>query len=160
MRLQAVDTGTLGMRMEKPTPINIDRGDPEEVEVARMHRGVSTSPPADWGSWTNAAGEGRLAGMGLQRAGAAYRGGPARYKQQAVSRTQDGKYGPGANQAYRTGGPAKGNTTRSMSVATQPGPGCRGTTPLVRYVARRGRSGPAAKRKDAQAVGRCDEAKA
>lgn len=39
----AVDAGTVRVRMHQPTPINIDRNDLEEVEVAQMHRGVSPS---------------------------------------------------------------------------------------------------------------------
>lgn len=48
LRLRAVDAGTLGVRMEQPTPINIDRDDPEEVERLRGCIAASLpAPPAD-----------------------------------------------------------------------------------------------------------------
>lgn len=39
--------------------------------------------------------------MQIKKVGSAYRGGPARYKAQTISRIQDGKYGLGTKQAYK-----------------------------------------------------------
>lgn len=52
MRLQAVDASTLGVRMEQPTPINIHKHDPEGVERLRGCIAESLqAPPADWDIW-------------------------------------------------------------------------------------------------------------
>lgn len=102
VKLQAVDASTRGVRMEQPTQVCITEEDPEEYERQRGCTAKSRqAPPGDWDRWTNAAEEGILDGMQIQRTGSAYRGGPTRYKQQTLSRTQDGKYGLGTNQTYR-----------------------------------------------------------
>lgn len=76
--------------MEQPTLTSISNEDPEEVERLRgcIARSLQT-PLEGWGVWTSAAEEGLLAGMGVQRTGQAYRGGPRLYKRSTLSRTQD-----------------------------------------------------------------------
>lgn len=78
--------------MEQPTQIKIDRADADEYERQRVCICESLgAPPEGWDQWTRAVEEGILSGMGIHRAGAAYRGVAVRYKRQASSRVQDGK---------------------------------------------------------------------
>lgn len=111
LTLDTVDADTQGRRIESPTTIEA----PLLVEATEEKRasldGQSGEPPANWDDWTWCAETGLLHWLGIQRTGAAWRGGEVRYKEQTLSRTQDGTYGIGTNKMYR--GPAAVKRTTS-----------------------------------------------
>lgn len=99
-----INKDTLGAKLELPTQIGTDAqattadGDWEQRVAANPGE-----PPEEWDRWTLGADKGLrlLQVLGLERPGAAYRGGGGiRSKNQTISRCQDGKYGTGTNRQH------------------------------------------------------------
>lgn len=129
-----MDANTLGVQ---PTQIKIDRGATEDNARHREDiRRPLGEPPEDWDQWTHAAEEGILARMRIRCTGAACTGGAMRYKQQTISRGQDGKYGLGADPTYRRLR-KNGGTPRQVLVAAQPPTRRRRAKKKIQQAARR-----------------------